>query len=295
MKNFLLLLFVFFSIGVFGQTTRDVVFLKNGSVIKGTITEMNPSVNIKIKTADGSLFVYKIEEILKIEKEEFVGKEMNNNETSSSVSQSEVESYFREYLSSKRPSLKFVGVAKKNGIKREFYGQKIYEIEYELIMEVSERIFINTSQFQSAFSNRFNDDFSYYKSNSTGYEAALAGSKKEITSGQRILAEGKLNFEETDNGWRVSGFSNENFKIVSSNYMSPLIAKQKEEERKKVELENAQKLEKLKIELDWKKMIQMLFFLTTVFMKRIMFLFLTLDIQNIKLENQKIILEEMMF
>ena len=52
------------------QTMRDVVMLKNGSIIKGIITEQTPPKELKIKTADGSIFVYKYEEIDKISREE---------------------------------------------------------------------------------------------------------------------------------------------------------------------------------------------------------------------------------
>lgn len=54
-------------------TLEDVVYLKNGSVIHGTIVEQVPNVSIKIKTADGNLFVFRIEEVEKITKEEKPG------------------------------------------------------------------------------------------------------------------------------------------------------------------------------------------------------------------------------
>lgn len=47
----------------------DVVYLKNGSVIKGMIIEQTPNVKIKIQTKDGSIFVYKMEEVEKMTKE----------------------------------------------------------------------------------------------------------------------------------------------------------------------------------------------------------------------------------
>lgn len=47
----------------------DVVYLKNGGVIKGMIIEHTPNVQIKIQTKDGSIFVYKMEEIEKMTKE----------------------------------------------------------------------------------------------------------------------------------------------------------------------------------------------------------------------------------
>lgn len=52
-----------------GDRRVDVVYLKNGSIIKGTIIEQVPNVSLKIETRDGSVFVYKIEEIEKMTKE----------------------------------------------------------------------------------------------------------------------------------------------------------------------------------------------------------------------------------
>lgn len=60
--------FVFLSIG-FAQETQDVVYLKNGSVIRGTVIEQVPGKSLKIKTSDGSVFVYTMDEVEKITKE----------------------------------------------------------------------------------------------------------------------------------------------------------------------------------------------------------------------------------
>ncbi len=49
---------------------KDVVYLKNGSIIKGSIKELNPTESLKIETQDGSLFVYKMSEIEKLLKDE---------------------------------------------------------------------------------------------------------------------------------------------------------------------------------------------------------------------------------
>lgn len=51
------------------QSTIDVVELKNGSVIRGTIVEQVMGESIKIKTYDGSLFVYRMDEVVRISKE----------------------------------------------------------------------------------------------------------------------------------------------------------------------------------------------------------------------------------
>jgi hypothetical protein len=72
MKKFLLLtVVILWAINMLkAQQYIDVVYLKNGSIIRGVILEQIPNQSIKIKTADKSLFVYKMDEVDKIVKEE---------------------------------------------------------------------------------------------------------------------------------------------------------------------------------------------------------------------------------
>lgn len=70
-KLYLLIILLFF--GFCGSTQIkqiDVLYLKNGSVIKGSIIEQIPFQTIKIQTADGSIFVYKMEEVADIKRED---------------------------------------------------------------------------------------------------------------------------------------------------------------------------------------------------------------------------------
>lgn len=84
MKKILLsLLFLAFAIAGFAQSTRDVVKLKNGSVVKGIITEMKPNQSVKLTTSDGSVFVYSMDEVEEVLKEE-------NTDTYSSASNNDV-------------------------------------------------------------------------------------------------------------------------------------------------------------------------------------------------------------
>ncbi len=52
------------------NVTQDVVYLKNGKTIRGDIIELIPDKTIKIRTADGSLFVFAMSEVDRIQKEE---------------------------------------------------------------------------------------------------------------------------------------------------------------------------------------------------------------------------------
>ena len=69
-KLSILFAILFMGLTVSAQTNmRDVVHLKNGGITKGIIIEQIPNESIKVHTADGSIFVYKMDEIEKIEKE----------------------------------------------------------------------------------------------------------------------------------------------------------------------------------------------------------------------------------
>ena len=48
---------------------EDVVYLKDGTIVRGTIIEQIPNVSLKIKLKGGSVFVYEYEKIEKITKE----------------------------------------------------------------------------------------------------------------------------------------------------------------------------------------------------------------------------------
>lgn len=47
----------------------DVLYLKNGSKIKGSVVEMDPTNGVKIQTSDGSLFVYSLSDVDHVSKE----------------------------------------------------------------------------------------------------------------------------------------------------------------------------------------------------------------------------------
>lgn len=86
-KIFISILLISLSLSTFSQSNyRDIVHLKNGSVIKGIIIEQVPNKQIKIETADGSVFVYNMNEIEKMSKEKVMeqpyrGKNSDENFT----------------------------------------------------------------------------------------------------------------------------------------------------------------------------------------------------------------------
>jgi len=59
------------SVVIYAQQNNlvDVVYLKNGSILRGIIIEQIPNESIKLQTADSNIFVYQTSEIEKITKE----------------------------------------------------------------------------------------------------------------------------------------------------------------------------------------------------------------------------------
>ncbi|MDD3737991.1 MAG: hypothetical protein PHP31_01685 [Lentimicrobiaceae bacterium] len=77
-KYFTLLLFLSFAMLSFGQSNyQDVVYLKNGSIIRGIIIEQIPNKSIKIETADRNVFVCQIDDIERFTKEQLRDKNGN--------------------------------------------------------------------------------------------------------------------------------------------------------------------------------------------------------------------------
>ena len=68
----------------FGQTQtqmRDMVYLKNGRIIKGEIVELTPDKTVRIRTEEGSVFVFSIADVDKISKDPMTKTESLNPES----------------------------------------------------------------------------------------------------------------------------------------------------------------------------------------------------------------------
>ena len=95
MRKLLLLLTLLLSISTYvaAQNYTEVVYLKNGSVIKGVIIEQVPNVSLKIKTSDGSLIICQMNDVEKITKEERYTrdyrKDVNNRKAATTPSTSD--------------------------------------------------------------------------------------------------------------------------------------------------------------------------------------------------------------
>ncbi len=70
------------SLGSARQKSNDVVYLKNGGVMRGTIIEMIPEKSVKLQTSDGNILVFSMSEIDRVAKDvpltEMESQEMRN-------------------------------------------------------------------------------------------------------------------------------------------------------------------------------------------------------------------------
>ncbi|WP_016777578.1 hypothetical protein [Anaerophaga thermohalophila] len=82
MKTTLLftLLALFSTISLAQNSYQDVIYLKDGSIIRGIIVEQVPNRTLKIETADKNVFVYEMDEVERIRKEAI--QESNKRESS---------------------------------------------------------------------------------------------------------------------------------------------------------------------------------------------------------------------
>jgi hypothetical protein len=72
MNKVILLYLLFFVVGfslMAQEQMEDVVYLKNGSIIRGEILKLDTEVSVKIQLYGGSIFVYPMDEVEKITKE----------------------------------------------------------------------------------------------------------------------------------------------------------------------------------------------------------------------------------
>ncbi len=82
-KNLGIILFLMMAVILFGNSNyQDVVYLKDGTVIKGMITEEVVGDYLKIETVDQNIFVLKMKTIKKIKKERLKNDSFNSRESS---------------------------------------------------------------------------------------------------------------------------------------------------------------------------------------------------------------------
>lgn len=94
--SFLFIVICFhFSQAQYSNPYRDVVYLKDGSIIKGVIIEQIPGKSIRLKTADGNELNYEVSQIEKFGREEIISEKMENAASTKACKDSTRNFYFK--------------------------------------------------------------------------------------------------------------------------------------------------------------------------------------------------------
>lgn len=80
MKKILLGMIMVLIVTIFSTTisAQDILYLKNGSILKGSVLEQTPDKDLKFQTRDGSIYVYQMSEVEKITKESVANQKSND-------------------------------------------------------------------------------------------------------------------------------------------------------------------------------------------------------------------------
>lgn len=92
--------------GIAQEKQEDVIYLKNGSIIRGTILETIPEKSVKIQTKDGNILVYNMGDIERIAKEDALIAEQEKEGSKSTL--------FKNGLSYIGGGLSLIKLAKNN-------------------------------------------------------------------------------------------------------------------------------------------------------------------------------------
>ena len=189
----LIFIFLFLNISSFAYSQVDVVHLKNGSTIKGNIIELTPGKELKIKTADESTWVFSMDEVEKISKEE------SKNSTNDRAKIAE-ETIARFATGQSNGYVELVEFTKEKG--KEIPGLGIYTLEFVLIVKATKEFWKKGDPFEAQCNWQ---DFRVLQTAPSARDQRLNPlliHTKHYRMNDHIRLRGTVNFDNTDEGWQ---------------------------------------------------------------------------------------------
>jgi len=238
MKKIFLSLILFQALIVSSQTNmEDVVYLKNGSVIRGMILEIIPNQSVKIKS-DRNIFVYKMDEIEKITKEE-------SNEVSTPLAQEVYDiKLFKNYIGDRVRNetnglLSIVSAEKVDGQsqKNRMDGSDGYKLFFNFTLKAEDNIYAwrcsnwQTMQFYDCplFLIYVMDDII---SNFSVLKECDGAKCIYIKKGTIIKYSGETLLTKTERNWKVNQISIKTGQYLAPNDIRSDFSYKKEQEEK---------------------------------------------------------------
>ncbi len=212
----LLFCFCFFLVS-FDSFAQDVIVFRNGDEVQAKIVEIS-STSLKYKkwdNLDGPLYSNDKTEVFMVKfqngtKEVFDNPptQTNNNPLNNTSEIVEIARSFmnKQITNESKGTCKLVDFKKENGMSQEFFGVKVYTLEYSLIIE-AQKGFWKASGDKFLLSDWYWESFRTLENKGDSYAETFTNNYKFFNPGTKIEIFGKMDFEYTDNGWRISGIS----------------------------------------------------------------------------------------
>lgn len=177
------------------EITSDAVKYKKWDNQEGPVYVINKSDVFMVKYQNGTKDVFKSQQI--------IAQPANNNPNVLPIAQIFME---KQVTAESKGAIKLINMTKVNGVERELFGQKIYELEYKLIVEIIRQIWKNSGD---AFleSEWFWGSFHTASGPSGGLNEMFLNKSEEFLPGTIIEIHGTMQFENTDNGWKLGGIN----------------------------------------------------------------------------------------
>lgn len=141
-KLILLTLLLFVGVSLSAQDFPEIVYLKNGNLIRGEIIQIIPDKSLEIRSKDGKVYVYDMDEVLSIEKNTAAAppRRYNDRRTSSGYYGRHAEEFSEPMYSSNEYSL------------REGY-RGMFDLGYSVSVDIAE---LNRLEFTTSHGCQFN-------------------------------------------------------------------------------------------------------------------------------------------
>lgn len=144
-KLILFTLLLFVGISLSAQYLPEIVYLKNGNLIRGEIVQIIPDKSIEIRSKDGKVYVYNMSEVLSIEKNKSDRPSKRNNDRRVYSNNAE-ESPESAYYSSDRYSF-----SDSYSLREGYRG--MFDLGYSLSVDVAQ---LNRIEFSTSHGYQFN-------------------------------------------------------------------------------------------------------------------------------------------
>lgn len=191
--------------------SQDVIILKNGDEIQSKVMEVSTDI-VKYKkwnNQDGPIYSSNKTDVFMIKyqngtKDVFNATQtqinLRPNDNSSKIIEIANPFMSNQISSESKGACKLVEFNKQNGVEKDIFGQKIYTLEYRLTIELQKDCW-KESEDRLLAANWYWRNFSVL--NKRGDELFL--NYAYFTKGTTIEITGAIDFENTDNGWRITG------------------------------------------------------------------------------------------